>query len=198
MYPFLDSGGQKRKSKGSLGGQLMSTFAEKVDELAKYADGSLDSIMKAMLAELFAHMPEKPVDFMIAFLKSYKEKDQKMLQEEVQRQRLLKQPGTREGRKTFVLPTMPIEEEAEGDDMPARARRGRRRVGVSAETVDIKTLEKAPHRVVEKSESDRMQILAAVKNNFLFASLDDEQMNIVSSSDFLLLFVGVFFVLDRK
>jgi len=67
-----------------------------------------------------------------------------------------------------------------GPGAAARGRRGtRRRTGVSAEPVNMEEMAKSITRVIEKSDTERAQIREAVKTNFLFTSLDDDQMKTV-------------------
>jgi cAMP-dependent protein kinase regulator len=57
--------------------------------------------------------------------------------------------------------------------------RGRRRQGVSAEPVSLDLLSATPTRVIPKSDTERKQIQESIKGNFLFSTLDAEQMKIV-------------------
>jgi hypothetical protein len=45
--------------------------------------------------------------------------------------------------------------------------------------MSMNQLMNTPNRVIEKTEEDKEHIRSAVKNNFLFSSLDKEQMKIV-------------------
>ena len=138
-------------------------MASGLEQLATYADAQLDHVMKEMLGKIFVEQPDNPVGFMIKFLKDY---DNDSL---LQASRDDCEPAQQEGE----MPTMQVERPG------GNASGGRRRVGVSAEPVNMQKLADQKHRIIPKSDQDREHIRAAVKNNFLFSSLDDEQMSIV-------------------
>ena len=142
-------------------------MASGLEQLAAYADSQLDHVLKEMLGKLFVEQPDNPVDFMIAFLKDYD--NDTLLQ--------ASQDDGGQDQQEGELPTMQVERPGGND------RGGRRRVGVSAEPVNMEKLANQKHRVIPKSDEDREHIRAAVRNNFLFSSLDDEQMTIVRATD---------------
>jgi len=57
--------------------------------------------------------------------------------------------------------------------------RGKRRAGVSAEPVSLDALAASVTRIIPKNDSERKHIEDSVKGNFLFSSLDPDQMKIV-------------------
>lgn len=60
-----------------------------------------------------------------------------------------------------------------------RRNTARRRTSVSAEPVDVSSMSAVTTRIIKKSEQEQKQIRAAVKTNFLFTSLTEEQMSMV-------------------
>jgi len=85
----------------------------------------------------------------------------------------------------------PTLDDEEDDDVPRElpkmsepklsGRGTRRRTGVSAEPMSSSDLTDEPTRVIPKTEDDKAHIRAAVKNNFLFTSLDRDQMSVFST-----------------
>lgn len=71
------------------------------------------------------------------------------------------------------LDVLPVEETRQPPS------RGRRRAGVSAEPVSLDSLAATPTRVIPKTDTERKQIQESIKGNFLFSTLDLDQMKIV-------------------
>jgi len=129
------------------------------DELMDYASNKLEPILAPMINEVLSNKPDNVIEFMLDHLRQ-----------------LRTEGGNDEDTASSgsTLPRMTIEGAPKG-----RGKGDRRRVGVSAETVDVDELAKTPTRVIPKTEADEEHIRKAVANNILFMSLDDEQMKVV-------------------